>query len=207
MIYLRSYTLCTSLIGLSYLKNSVVDGINIFSSDNTISNNFITEAETDGIFAFGTDSAVPTITANRNIIKDNTIVNSNVYGIFLESGVNTVDDNQVLDNTIISSGKDGIRVFAGKRVVIQGNTINQSGQFGIEVDSFSNLDPDFFQISEDVIIKGNSITNSGEFGIEIESDSLNTVITDNTFAGNGDGDNLLNNGTDTVLAGNVPNLM
>ena len=54
-------------------------------------------------------------------------------GIRLDPGDGTTsDDNQVLDNTIISSGLEGILVV-GKRVVIQGNTIDQSGENGIEV--------------------------------------------------------------------------
>jgi len=67
-------------------------------------------------------------------------------------------------------------------------------------------------IIEDVIIKKNSITNSKDFGISI-SDNVatppkNTVIIDNTFAGNGpSNDNLANGGTDTTKAGNTPPLM
>jgi len=148
------------------------------------------------VLATGTD---------RNIIKGNTIVNSAGNGIRLDGGeVDTSDDNQILDNTIISSGFNGIILF-GKRVVIQGNTIDQSVRSGFKIDTF--VDSDLTLISKDAIIKDNSITNSGEFGIAIESGSLNTVVIDNTLAGNGNGDNLLNNGSDTVLAGNVPNLM
>ena len=172
-----------------HLKNSVGDGIEIFSNDNTIINNFI-EPEFEGVVSRNT----------RSVIKGNTIVNAE-RGIRIDS---IPDDNQILDNTIISSERSGIFVNGGKRHVIQGNTINQSGENGIEVDS--SIDDDDSFISEDVIIKGNSITNSVEFGIEIDSESLNTVVIDNIFAGNG-GDNLLNNGTDTVLAGNVPNLI
>ena len=177
-----------------YMKNSVGEGIEIFSNDNTIINNFITADEFDGVVIFGRD---------RNIIKGNKIVNGRIR-LDLSSTFGTADDNQVLDNTIISSGLEGI-VVVGKRVVIQGNTIDQSGGNGIEVSSFTSSKGTPF-ISEGVNIKGNSITNSGEFGIEIESGSLNTVVIGNTLAGNG-GDNLLNNGTDTVFAGNVPNLM
>ena len=122
----------------------------------------------------------------------------------------TADDNQVLDNTIISSGLEGIFVV-GKHVVIQGNTIDQSGGNGIEefgngilVSSFTDF------ISEGVIIKKNSITNSNGDGIKISSQNgavtLNTVIIDNTFAGNGN-DNLVDGGTGTVKAGNTPSLM
>ena len=62
-------------------------------------------------------------------------------------------------------------------------------------------------VSEGVIIKKNSITNSNGDGIKIEpTTSLNTVIIDNTFAGNGN-DNLVDDGTGTVKAGNTPSLM
>ena len=155
-----------------------------------------------------------------NVIKGNKIVNAGRSGILLDPdfGVDpdgTADDNQVLDNTIISSGLEGILVV-GKRNVIQGNTIDQSGGNGIEVASFQSGGTPF--ISEDVIIKKNSITNSngdkflgnGDGGIKIRSlngaVTLNTVIIDNTFAGNGN-DNLVNGGTSTVKAGNTPSLM
>jgi len=99
-------------------------------------------------------------------------------------------------------------VNGGKRVSIQGNTIDQSGTSvgsGIDVRPVGT-------IIEDVIIKKNSITNSKDFGISI-SDNVatppkNTVIIDNTFAGNGpSNDNLANGGTDTTKAGNTPPLM
>ena len=140
---------------------------------------------------------------DMNVIKGNTITKARSFGINLDINTDdrsTSDDNKILDNTIISSGRDGILV-GGKRVVIQGNTINQSGESGILVD-FGTLDS---FTSEDVIIKGNSITNSNENGIEISSLGLNTVVLDNTLAGN-DG-NLLDFGSNTVKAGNIPNLM
>ena len=180
-----------------YMKNSVGDGIDIESNDNTIINNFITVRFGDGVFILGKD---------RNIIKGNKIVNGRIR---LDTSVNgTADDNQVLDNTIISSGLEGIFV-GGKRVVIQGNTIDQSGGNGIEVASFQSGGTPF--ISEDVIIKKNSITNSnGDGGIKIRSlngaVTLNTVIIDNTFAGNGN-DNLVDGGDGTTKAGNTPSLM
>ena len=96
--------------------------------------------------------------------------------------------------------------LVGKRVVIQGNTIDQSGENGIEVDSFGPF------VSEGVIIKKNSITNSnGDGGIKISSQNgavtLNTVVIDNTFAGAGFSNVLNDDGEDTVKAGNTPSLM
>jgi len=176
------------------MKQTVQFGINIDSdsNDNTIINNFITGSTIDGVLATGTD---------RNIIKGNMIVNSKIYGIRLvtdtDDSTDTSDDNQVLDNTIISSSINsvGISVREGKRNVIQGNTINQSAQFGIEIDFGS----------EDVIIKDNSITNSFT-GIQLNS--LNTVVIGNTLAGNTN-INFRDIGTDTgtVLAGNIFDVM
>lgn len=97
----------------------------------------------------------------------------------------------------------------GKRVSIQGNTIDQSGTSGSGFDSGIDVRP-VGTIIEDVIIKKNSITNSKDFGINISDNFAtppkNTVIIDNTFAGNGN-DNLANGGTDTTKAGNTPPLM
>ena len=99
------------------------------SNDNTIINNFITEPMSDGVSGLIID---------KNIIKGNTIVNAGRAGINLRSTprFGTSDDNQVLDNTIISSVEEGISV-GGKRNVIQGNTIDQSGESGIVVISFA----------------------------------------------------------------------
>jgi len=148
----------------------------------------------------------------RNIIKGNTIVNTG-RGIGLDVGINlsqrsisTSDDNLILENTIISSKGAGITVI-GKRVVIQGNTINQSGGNGIQVISLTSEDVISEDvISEDVIIKDNSITNSGEFGIAILAGTLDTVVIGNTLAGNTNG-TIDNQGTGSVFAGNVPPLM
>ena len=153
---------------------------------------------------------------DKNIIKGNTIVNAGRAGINLRSTprFGTSDDNQVLDNTIISSIEEGISV-GGKRNVIQGNTIDQSGESGIVVISFAGTNFVGRSLtSEDVIIKNNSITNSKLGGILIGGNSfgntpasLNTVVIGNTLAGNGNEDNLLDFGSNTIEAGNIPNLM
>ena len=135
---------------------------------------------------------------DRNIIKGNKIVNGRIL-LDLDLTFGTADDNQVLDNTIISSGLEGIFV-GGKRVVIQGNTIDQSGENGIEVNSFTSSAGTF--ISEDVIIKDNSITNSNGDGIKIEPTSLNTVVIGNTIAGYTN-DAIDNQGNFTIEAGNI----
>jgi len=167
-------------------------GINIDSNDNTIINNFIA--------ATGNFEGVRGLIIDRNIIKGNTIVNAGREGINLISlpRLGTSDDNEILDNTIISSKTEGISI-GGKRNVIRGNTINQSGENGIAVGRFTGL------ISEGVIIKDNSITNSNEYGIVIGS-ANNAVVIGNTLAGNTDGP-IDNQGTDTVFADNVPNQM
>ena len=135
---------------------------------------------------------------DRNIIKGNKIVNGRIL-LDLDLTFGTADDNQVLDNTIIASGLEGILVV-GKRNVIQGNTIDQSGENGIEVNSFTSSAGTF--ISEDVIIKDNSITNSNGDGIKIEPTSLNTVVIGNTIAGYTN-DAIDNQGNFTIEAGNI----
>ena len=116
----------------------------------------------------------------RNVIKGNTIVKARIGISLVDRNGDTSDENKILDNTIISSKTEGIFV-TGKRVVIQGNTINQSGSSGVFVISVIG------SISEDVIIKGNSITNSKGAGIAIAPESKNTVVIDNTLAGNTNG--------------------
>ena len=138
----------------------------------------------DGVVILGTD---------RNILKGNTIVNTGLSGINLDTVFpvgDTPDDNQVLYNTIISARRYGFEV-TGNRSVIQGNTINQSGIRGIV------LSP-----TDGVIIKDNSITSS-VFGIEISDGTTNTVVIGNTLAGN----HILVLGEPPITAGNIPNLM
>ena len=148
---------------------------------------------------------------DRNVIKGNTIVNTE-RGIMLDADfdLSTSNENKVLDNTVISSNSDGIIVFGGKRNVIQGNTIDQSGVFG-QGQSGSGIKvkgPNGSTIiNEGVIIKDNSITNSRQDGIVIGDGTLNTVVIGNTFAGNGNNDNIDDQGTGTVKAGNIPSLM
>ena len=146
---------------------------------------------------------------DRNIIKGNTIVNA-LRGIVLETvEEDSADDNKILDNTILSSGSSGVDIFepvgvdilGNKRAVIQGNTISQSGGYGIKVVSSGPFD------NEGVIIKDNSITNSNEAGIAIGPASKNTVVIGSTLAGNGNNDIIDDQGTGTIKAGNVPNQM
>ena len=142
-------------------------------------------------------------TTAKNIIKGNKFIGGSLRLDGL--GNSTSDDNQVISNTIISSSPDGI-LIVGKQNVIRGNTINQSEENGIVVDSFKvNFGS---AISEGNIIKDNSITNSGESGIKIESErsdgavTLNTVIIDNTLAGNTNSP-IDDDGDGTTQAGNI----
>lgn len=197
------------MIYLNCLGSISVDrGIEVFSNDNTIINNIIKDPFEEGILAQAFFNGEQTSSADRNIIKGNTIINSRKFGLRLSKDRNlgTSNDNQIISNTIISSGRDGIFV-RGSRNVILGNTIDQSGQIGIGVDSFTFNETPF--ISEGVIIKDNSITNSN-VGIAIDSDttglsnpsgSSNTVVIGNTLAGNTD--NIDDQGANTVLAGNI----
>lgn len=129
---------------------------------------------------------------DRNVIKGNTIVNTGLSGIRLDTVFpvgGTSDDNEIQDNTIISASRYGLEV-TGNRSAIQGNAINQSGSRGIVLSS-----------TEGVIIKDNSITSS-VVGIQISAGTTNTVVIGNTFAGN----NIVNlsvQGEDPIEAGNV----
>jgi len=174
----------------SYFELSVGNGILIESNDNTIINNFIIDSDLDGVIFDGTD---------RNMIKGNTIIDSRrAVRNDNNSNTGTSDDNHIISNTIISSGKDGMLVV-GERNVIQGNTIDQSGDQGIVVGSSGGRTP---PISEGVIIKDNSITNSNEYGITINDGTTNTVVIGNTIAGYTNG-SIDNNGDGTAEADNI----
>ena len=135
---------------------------------------------------------------DRNVIKGNTIVKARIGISLVDRNGDTSDENKIQDNTILSSKNAGI-VVKGKSNVVKGNTIDQSVFSGILVDSLIG------SISEGVIIKDNSITNSKGNGIAIAPESLNTVVIENTLAGNNG--NLLDFGSNTVKAGNIPPLI
>lgn len=132
---------------------------------------------------------------DRNIIKDNTIVKTRLEGIILftdDTQTEGAVDNQIISNTVLSSGNGGITIL-GHRNVVQGNTVDQSNQFGIWILTQSI-------ISEDNIVKGNSATNSGKNGIKIADEAVDTVVIGNTLAGNNFNDI---GGNGTVVAGNI----
>ena len=113
----------------------------------------------------------------------------------------TSDDNQVLSNTITApTSLFGGIFLAGNRNVIKGNTIDQTGQFGISI--IAGEIRGNALITEGAIIKDNSITNNN-VGIAIGFGSpLNTVVIGNTIVANTNV-TIRNNGTGTVEAGNI----
>ena len=102
--------------------------------------------------------------------------------------------NRIISNTVLSSGLDGIAIL-GDNNVVQGNTVDQSVQFGIWIQTLGI-------ISEDNIVKGNSATNSGKNGIKIADKAVDTVVIGNTLAGNNFTSSPIG-GNGTVVAGNI----
>src|SRR5262249_38399879 len=63
-----------------------------------------------------------------NIVRGNTITDSQLYGIYLFGGA---DGNTISDNTIMRSGKHGIYVKTGNNIITR-NTVAYNGTPGFE---------------------------------------------------------------------------
>ncbi len=108
-----------------------------------------------------------------NGVDNVTVKNCNITdfsdGIMLGSDSNTIEGN-----TITDSGDDGIDINDSDNNEIEGNTITNSGGDGIELDN-----------SDDNTIYHNTITDSGDDGIELD-DSNDNDVTDNNINNSGD---------------------
>ena len=117
--------------------SSEMVGININTSNNTISNNIILKNE-KGVY-IGRDSknnnvswntfsnnlyGIATSFSDNNIISKNNISLSNFYGIYLSVS----DNNIIFDNTVSYSNFHGMRIKASENNKVYGNTVVDNKQ-------------------------------------------------------------------------------
>lgn len=100
-------------------------------------------------------------------LVEGNIVRDGQEGIILTDTTNAVSDTEyitLIGNTLISQSNRGIYVAGGRRVLIQGNQVIESGSSGIEVS------PDIADSAiNDVLIQGNMVSKAGAHGIHIKS--------------------------------------
>jgi hypothetical protein len=124
--------------------NSVAVGI---KNSKIVTNNYFDKV-TVGIQV--TDST------NTKVIANNFIEDSVNLGIAIGTGAGTPTDISVTGNTVINGGDQGILVFGGLRITVQGNTTQGNAQYGIYAGG----------TSADIIISNNiMLANAvGQFG-------------------------------------------
>lgn len=104
------------------------------------------------------------------------------------------DDNVIVGNIVQTAANNGIGVYSGNRNVITGNTVLNNLSNGIYLTG-STAFP-----CNDNVVEYNTTTDNQQFGLSIYRSACHrTVVTDNTFSGNGSGD-ILDNGIDTIYA-------
>ena len=121
-------------------------------------------------------------------IKGNTITRNRYVGIGLTSAARaSIAQNTAIDDTEAAEVfdgvsqfllGDGIGVFDSAYAAIQGNTIRNSGRFGVILDA----------ADESSTLGGNTISGSGEFGVVVQHQTEALDLSSNTFSGNMSGD-------------------
>lgn len=170
-------------VGNMTVKNTNIsncwEGISVFSNNNTISENNITNSIWGGIVLWvgsSNNSIVENSIANsangvhfwgssnNNMISKNNVTD-NGYGI----GLMGSSDNVISENNITASSEYGIRLYYSSDNTISRNNI-ANNRYGIGVDYSSRN-----------TISGNNIVASSEYGIQLYRSS-NNVLRSNSMA-------------------------
>jgi len=128
--------------------------------------------------------------SSANIVQDNVITGSLVYGIYL---IGASDNNTIQRNTVTGSGKHGI-YFKTAKNTISNNTITNNGTIidgvpsGSGIASYADGSPAIAlaQVSAitGTLIEGNNVLNNADKGIELKS-ANGTHVKSNIISGNG----------------------
>ena len=162
-----------------------------------------------------------------NVIKNNTISGSGLYGIYLFSGS---DDTMVTGNTVTKSGKHGIYIKTGGNTITE-NIVSENGSLVNGVTSGSGIatlrETDLAAARADFVLPGakvsiasadsellnelttvgdvdsnviskNSVTKNFDEGIELKG-AIGTQVTENTVQGNGSNGIYLTAGTSGTM--------
>ncbi len=122
--------------------------------------------------------------ADTNIIRENTITGSGVYGIYVgynASGAST--GNTIDDNTIILSSLDGIYldIDSHNNIITNNDILNTVG--GQNSDGYPEGNGIYLWKAATATITGNTISGNERYGIEMMG-SANNTISGNTITGN-----------------------
>ncbi|MFA0810982.1 right-handed parallel beta-helix repeat-containing protein [Microbulbifer epialgicus] len=158
-------------IGLNGSVHGIV--INDKSNYNTINNNYISSAGSDGINVNGQYTSITLNEIENNglngikIDADNSTISNNLLkfntddGIDIETGFNTVSGNVVIEN-----GEDGIELEGtGSENIVTFNYVDNNFEVGITIDSLTTINN---------TVKNNTSINNG---LDLNDDSENMTCT------------------------------
>jgi parallel beta-helix repeat protein len=172
----------------------------------TADNNIVRDCVITGIPGDG----IELLASSSNRIENCEIVDVGGHGIQINKSSSIAsqpdkkpNDNIISGNYIDNAGGDGINLISGDRNILTGNTILNSSddkayQDGIQITSGNSISCD------DNIVEFNTATDNQtiktqRYGLSISSSYCNrTVVADNDFSGNENGD-ILDIGTDTIF--------
>ena len=139
--------------------------------------------------------------SGTHTIQNNTCNSNGSQGIVLDSGTGILVQN----NTCFGNGSEGIRLnSATNDNTIDGNNCSSNGQAANN--SYPNI---YIVFSSDNTITNNIcrkgvLTNKPDYGIRIfNTDAEDNVVTNNDLADGGNIANLLDDGTRTIISGNI----
>jgi parallel beta-helix repeat protein len=105
------------------------------------------------------------------VVRGNTVYNNTMHGIVIYQGS---DDNLVEGNTVYANGQQGINVNDSSGNIVRGNTVSGNTEAGIGVG----------QDADNTQVIGNHVRENRTDGIYIYSNASDTVLSENTIAGN-----------------------
>ena len=192
--------------GIIFDGKDVVGGIARTADNNVIRDCVITGVPGDGI---------EFLASRSNRVEGCTITDVGRHGIQMAKSSSSANqphkksnDNVITGNTIDNSGEDGVNVTSGDRNQIVGNTITNSSDDVSSRDGIRIASSDS-KTCNDNTAQGNTATDTQSvktqrYGLAITSSLCNrTVVVSNDFAGNKNGQ-ILDQGTDTQYAPPAP---
>jgi len=170
---LEKFTITENKFIAEIAETVTEDGIRIYGSSHTISNNTFANIEENAC----------DIKGNSNTVSNNTFNNCDTAALLLAGELNTCSLNTFKDCT------DSTQITGTKNNYIA-NTITDDLNIGLYITGDNN------------IISSNNIHDSTGNNIELTSAADKCIVTSNISLGSG-GTNLLNNGTNTSLNNNI----
>ena len=170
-------------VNATYDSGDVFDGT---ATENTILGNTITNNLQYGIYLYER--------ADKNTVQGNTITGNTGAGIYIKSG-----GNKLIGNTLSQNG-DGISIVGtdpytpgglpasydpGHKNVIQGNTIQDNDDNGIQLQAGVDNQIGLNEIGSPNATQANVIQTNGTHGISLDAASEKNLVYGNSIVGNG----------------------